>query len=73
MPQFSYKARKRSGELVEGLVEVPDRAAALQQIQRSGLFPITVADVKAGATVVAKGKGKGVNLIAFLPPAMQAQ
>ena len=33
MPQFSYKARKRSGELVEGVLEVPDRAAALAQIQ----------------------------------------
>ena len=46
MPQFSYKARKRSGELVEGVLEVPDRSAALMQIQRSGLFPIAVADVE---------------------------
>ncbi len=49
MPQFSYKARKRSGELVEGVLEVADRSAALMQIQRSGLFPIAVADAKAGA------------------------
>jgi len=72
MPQFSYKARKRSGELVEGVLEVPDRSAAQQQIQRSGLFPIAITDVKAGAPQV-KGKGKSVNLIAFLPPSMQAQ
>jgi len=72
MPQFSYKARKRSGELVEGMLEVPDRSAALMQIQRSGLFPIAVTDVKAGA-VAATGKGKNVNLMAFLPPTMQAQ
>ena len=37
MAQFSYKARKRSGELVEGVLDVPDRSAALAQIQRSGL------------------------------------
>ena len=72
MPQFSYKARKRSGELVEGILEVPDRSAALMQIQRSGLFPISVADAKAGAATVGK-KAKGVSLSSFLPPSMQAQ
>ena len=72
MPQFSYKARKRSGELVEGVLEVPDRSAALMQIQRSGLFPISVADAKAGAATGVK-KDKGVNLAAFLPPSLQAQ
>ncbi|MDR3456996.1 MAG: type II secretion system F family protein [Verrucomicrobiae bacterium] len=73
MPQFSYRARKRSGELVEGVVEVPDRTAAQQQIQRSGLFPIVITDVKGGATPAVNGKAKGVNLMAFLPPSMQAQ
>ncbi|HSY18177.1 MAG TPA: type II secretion system F family protein [Candidatus Acidoferrales bacterium] len=72
MPQFSYKARKRSGELVEGVLEVPDRSAAQQQIQRSGLFPIAITDVNAGATPSAKGKGKNVNLIGLLPASMQA-
>lgn len=72
MPQFSYKARRRSGELVEGVLEVNDRSAALLQIQRSGLFPVALADAKAGATTVVK-KDKGVNLAAFLPTSMQAQ
>ncbi|MGA2245431.1 MAG: type II secretion system F family protein [Verrucomicrobiota bacterium] len=71
MPQFSYKARKRSGELVEGFLEVADRSAALMQIQRSGLFPIAVADSKASTTTVVK-KSKDVNLAAFLPPSLQA-
>jgi type II secretory pathway component PulF len=74
MPQFSYKARKRSGELVEGVLEVPDRSAALSQIQRSGLFPLAVADVKAGAAPVTKNAGKGgVNLISLLPQSMREQ
>jgi len=74
MPQFSYKARKRSGELVEGVLEVPDRAAALAQIQRSGLFPLAVADVKAGAVPAGKGAAKdGVNLMSLLPQSMRAQ
>ena len=72
MPQFSYKARKRSGELVEGLLEVPDRSAALAQIQRSGLFPIAVDSAKPGATTEKKG-AKGFDPLAFLPPGMQAQ
>ena len=42
MPQFSYKARKRSGELVTGELEVGDKGAALAQIQRMGLFPVAV-------------------------------
>jgi type II secretory pathway component PulF len=72
MPQFSYKARKRSGELVEGVLEVPDRTAALAQIQRSGLFPISVADAKAGA---ADGKrpATSVSLASFLPPSVRGQ
>lgn len=72
MAQFSYKAKKRSGELVEGVLEVADRSAAVAQIQRSGLFPISLADAKAGATTTAK-KDKGVNLASFLPTSMQAQ
>jgi type II secretory pathway component PulF len=72
MPQFSYKARRRSGELVEGVLEVADRSAALVQIQRSGLFPVAVADSKASAVTVLK-KEKGVSLKSFLPPSMQAQ
>lgn len=73
MAQFSYKARKRSGELVEGVLEVTDRAAALVQIQRSGLFPIAVDAAKAGTTLDTKRPAKGINLTSFLPESMRAQ
>ena len=73
MPQFSYKARKRSGELVEGVLEVPDRSAALAQIQRSGLFPLAVTDAKAGAAPVTKGAAKGASFSSLLPQSMRAQ
>ena len=49
MPRFSYKARRRSGELVQGVVEVADRSAALSQIERLGLFPVSVEASKAAA------------------------
>ncbi len=73
MPQFSYKARKRSGELVEGQLEVADRPAALAQIQRLGLFPIAVESAKAGAGTTAKAGAKNFDFAALLPPSMRAQ
>jgi type II secretory pathway component PulF len=74
MPQFSYKARRRSGELVEGVLEVTDRPAALVQIQRLGLFPIAVDTAKGGASANGQQRdGKKVDLLAFLPPAVRAQ
>jgi type II secretory pathway component PulF len=73
MAQFSYKARKRSGELVEGILEVMDRPAALAQIQRLGLFPIAVDSAKAGAMDGTQRRGKKSDLLAFLPPTLRAQ
>jgi type II secretory pathway component PulF len=73
MPQFSYKARRRSGELVEGVLEVADRPAALMQIQRLGLFPIAVDTAKDGVAINGKRDEKTVDLLAFLPPAVRAQ
>src|ERR1035437_6385565 len=73
MPQFSYKARKRSGELVEGVLDVADRGAALMQIQRLGLFSIAVDTARAGAVADGKPASKGVDLASFLPPTLRAQ
>lgn len=53
MPQFAYKARRRSGEVVQGMLEVPDRTAALAQIERLGLFPVMVDGSKAAMTAAA--------------------
>ena len=74
MPQFSYKARRRSGELVEGVLEVADRPAALLQIQRLGLFPVAVDTARGGAATNGRARGeKKVDLLAFLPPTVRAQ
>jgi type II secretory pathway component PulF len=75
MPQFSYKAKKRSGELVEGLLEVNDRPAALAQIQRLGLFPLAVDAARAGTVIVSGGKAatKGLDLMSFFPPTLRAK
>ncbi len=75
MPQFSYRARRRSGELVEGVLEVADRTAAVSQIERLGLFPVAVDAGKGGVVevVAAKRPGQKMNLVDFLPPALRAQ
>jgi type II secretory pathway component PulF len=73
MPQFSYKARRRSGELVEGVLEVADRSAAVTQIERLGLFPVAVDTARAGAVNGTPAAQKGVDLMAFLPPTLRAQ
>jgi len=73
MPQFSYRARRRSGELVEGVLDVADRSAAVTQIERLGLFPVAVDTAKAGAVNSVQRTGKSVDLMAFLPPTLRAQ
>src|SRR6202167_5756546 len=71
MPQFAYKARRRSGETVQGVLEVPDRSAALAQIERLGLFPIMVdASVKGVAAVEATAGAKR-ELTGLLPPGVR--
>lgn len=73
MPQFSYRARRRSGELVEGVLDVADRAAALAQVERLGLFPVAVDASKGGSVVNDKRPGQKVEFLAFLPPTLRAQ
>ncbi len=73
MPQFVYKARRRSGELVQGDLEVADRSAALAQIERLGMFPISVEAPKGSAAAKmaeksASSKGMKAGL---LPPALR--
>ena len=72
MAEFSYKARRRSGELVEGVLDVADRPAALAQITRLGLFPIAVETAKAGAGG-GKNAGQKADFMSLLPPALRAQ
>src|SRR5215211_2182204 len=73
MAQFSYKARRRSGEVVEGLLDVADRSAALVQIERLGLFPVTVDAAKgsAAAAVPERRRSGGVSLAGLMPPTVR--
>jgi type IV pilus assembly protein PilC len=56
MAQFAYKARRRSGEVVQGVLDVADRSAALAQIERLGLFPVMVDGSRASGGAAAKAE-----------------
>ena len=71
MPNFSYKARRRSGEVVQGILDVTDRSAALVQIERLGLFPVAVEAAKGGAIAVEKSGNRKVDFVAMLPPSIR--
>ena len=71
MAQFSYKARKRSGEVVSGILDVNDRSAALAQIDRMGLFPVAVEAAKNGAAATPGQALSSVSLAKFLPPVLR--
>lgn len=71
MAQFTYKARRRSGELVEGLLEGADRPAIVVQLEKSGLFPLAVNSAKGGAEKSTPGKPR--TLASILPPSLAAQ
>jgi type II secretory pathway component PulF len=76
MAQFSYKARRRSGELVQGVLDGNDRGAALIQIERLGLLPVSLDMVKGGkpakgAAVKASKEDKSVSLPPFLRELME--
>ncbi|HYG24702.1 MAG TPA: type II secretion system F family protein [Verrucomicrobiae bacterium] len=71
MPQFSYKARRRSGEMVEGVLDVVDRPAAVMQIERLGLFPIAIETAKGTPGHMASKSGARINLSSLLPASMR--
>lgn len=52
MPQFSYRARNLQGGLVEGVLDCPDRAVAIRQIEQLQYIPIRIESVAAGPQVV---------------------
>ncbi len=75
MAQFQYKARRRDGQTVTGVLEVADRSAALMQIERLGLFPLAVESPKGAAAAAAgldnKPSATAGSWTEFLPPSIR--
>jgi len=72
MPQFQYRARRRSGDLVEGSLEVADRTAALTQLSKLGLFPVTVSASRGSAKASAVPAAGGATRRGLLPAGLTA-
>ena len=54
MPQFAYRARNSQGGLVEGVLDCPDRAVAIRQIELQQCIPVRIDLV--GPEVKSKGQ-----------------
>lgn len=66
MPRFSYTARSIGGERSSGTLEASDKRAALIQLERQGLTPISVKEASgapAPAAAAAKEKKKKARLV----------
>jgi type II secretory pathway component PulF len=72
MAQFTYKARRRTGEVVEGNLDVADRTAAVMQIEKLGLLPVAIQAAKGSAVAKAERAAKAKEVRAgLLPPALR--
>ncbi len=71
MTQFRYVAKSRAGERQEGTLDVADKRAALAQLGRLGLVPISVAEIqgKAAPPPADKTKPEGKAAVAPAAPA----
>lgn len=61
MPSFAYKAKDKSGQRVEGVVEANDRLGALKQVERLGYVPISIAAGEATSVPTAAGTPSPAN------------
>ena len=72
MAQFTYKARRRTGEVVEGVLDVTDRPAAVLQIEKLGLLPVAIQAAKGSAVAKAERAAKAREVrTGLLPPALR--
>ncbi len=59
MPQFSYRARNAQGGLVEGVLDCPDRAVAIRQIEQLHYMPVRIELIGATPAVSARNTKNG--------------
>ena len=64
MPGFTYKAKDKSGQRVEGSLEASDRMAALKQVEKLGLIPVSIATAAGGGKASPSPKAKETTKIA---------
>ncbi len=42
MAHFNYTARSKTGEKASGVIQAPSKVAAMKEVERMGLFPVTI-------------------------------
>ncbi|MDD4455260.1 MAG: type II secretion system F family protein [Candidatus Methanomethylophilaceae archaeon] len=69
MAEFVYKARKKNGTSIQGVLEAGDRMAALAQLQKQGLLPVSVEAAAKGKTKSrgSRGSQSSSGLLNLLP------
>ena len=72
MGQFKYVAKSRTGERQEGTLDAPDKRAAMIQLGRLGLVPISVSDLQTQAAPPPADKTKDPSRPAVKPAAKPA-
>ena len=58
MATFNYKAKDKSGQRQEGVIEANDRMAALRQVEKMGLIPVSLAATSGDAKPAPSSKSK---------------
>lgn len=73
MAEFVYKARKKNGTTIQGVLEAGDRMAVLTQLQKQGLLPVSVEAVQKGKSGArgARGKKGSSGLLNLLPQGLR--
>lgn len=65
MPQFTYKAKDTSGQLINGTLEAENTQSVIARLQSMGYFPVSVQDSKSaqasGAAPAVKAKRIKIN------------
>src|ERR1700674_2006309 len=67
MPQFSYRARNAQGGLVEGVLDCPDRAVAIRQIEQLHYSRVGIEAVSTEPPPVPKKGGKNGAAVVTAP------
>lgn len=65
MPQFIYKAKDTSGQLVSGKLEAESTANVISRLQTMGYFPVSVQDARESSGAAAAGKQGKVKRVSI--------
>ena len=65
MASFNYKAKDKAGQRVEGAVDANDRLAALRQVEKMGLIPVSITTGAAIPPATSPSKSKPISKPGF--------